>query len=222
MTPTGCKHLAAAAAVLALAGCGSESGSALHDYKKILDSAFAGSLGKNRVTLEQAAAIPYASMGWRLNGGNEAILVLATDNGHEQLWTSAAHVVLTTQDGRLKRTVGLPHDMTGLVPKSSGEAMAPAKALQGPFSQEFVADFAGFYNVSLSCRATSKGMRMIEILGKALKAIRVEEDCHSTTLNWSFVNIYWIDPEKMLVWRSHQHVHPGGDEVDTEVLRPPE
>ena len=67
----------------------------------------AASFGNGRVTRDQAAAIPYASMGYRLDDGIRALLVLATDANGEQLWTSAAHVVIVTRDGRIVRTVGL-------------------------------------------------------------------------------------------------------------------
>ncbi len=51
-------------------------------------------------------ALPYASMGWRLNGGPQNIIVLASDSGQEQMWTSAARIVIVTKDGRIKRTGG--------------------------------------------------------------------------------------------------------------------
>jgi Group 4 capsule polysaccharide lipoprotein gfcB, YjbF len=215
-SPALCLGLAA----FVLAGCGS-AGTGYGDYFKLIRQGFGQSFGHAGVTLDQAAKIPYASMGWRLNGSNESIIVLATQNGGEMLWTSAAHIVLLTQDGLLKRTVGLPHDLSGLS-SLSGRLTSPARALQGPYLDIRAADFpnSNQFGVQISCRGHSVGARTIKILGKTITTMRVEEDCEAPSLGWTFKNIFWLDRDNGLAWRTSQQTYPG-QAMQTEILRPP-
>ena len=93
----------AAAHVMLLAGCSSSDNNNIWgEYLQILKDSAAGTFGDRAVTREQAAAVPYATMGYRLNGGQQMMLILATDANDEQLWTSSARIVFQTQDGRIK------------------------------------------------------------------------------------------------------------------------
>ena len=65
------------------------------------------------------------------------------------------------------------------------------------------------------------GRQKIDILGQAVTTNRVDEACQSRQPEWSFVDSYWADPDNGLVWRSRQHIHPKGGEIETEVFRPP-
>lgn len=210
-------------ALLFLAACSSSGQSDYGQYWEMMKQSFSGTFGKSSITLQQAAGIPYASMGWRLNGGPQNIIVLASDNGHEQMWTSAARIVFVTKDGRVKRTVGLPHDMAALAPRSSEDFLSPAVTAKTPSPQHYTADFpdAGFYGSQITCRAVSKGARAITILEQRIATIRIEENCSSNSLRWSFTNVYWTDPRTGFVWRSRQTIHPAGDTLEMEIFRPP-
>ena len=181
------------------------------------------SFGNVRVTRQQAAAIPYASMGYTVDGGNQSLLVLATDSGGELLWTSAAHVVIVTREGRIVRTVGLGHDLSGVTTRDQRPLPAPAAAINGPFTSTRLEDFPeqGLYGVLVSCRAHLVGRQSIKILGQAVPVLRVDETCTSRKPDWSFTDNFWVDGDKGLVWRSRQHIHPDGGIVETEIFRPP-
>ena len=70
--------------------------------------------GENKtVTLQQAASVPYATMGVRLGGGRETMLILVGDTSGRQLWTSASRVAITTHNGHIIRTAGFEHDLSG-------------------------------------------------------------------------------------------------------------
>jgi len=216
--------LAAALALLA-AGCSSDnSGNTNYSqFYQIMRQSVSASFGNMRVTREQATAIPYATLGYSLDGGNQAVLILATDNGGELLWTSPAHVVIVTRDGRIVRTLGLPHDLSGLTARDNALSAAPAAATRGPFSTTRLEDFPelGLYGVIVSCRAHVVGRQVIKILGQPVSTIRVDEACQSRKPEWSFVDNYWVDGDNGLVWRSRQHVHPKDGVIETEVFRPP-
>ena len=214
--------IAALPALLLCTACNSEGNSTYGQFYQIARQSMAASFGDVRVTREQAAAIPYASIGYSIDHGNENILVLATDNNGDQLWTSASHVVLVTHDGRVLRSVGLDHDLAGTTFTNGAAIPAPAEAIKGAFASTRQMDFPelGLYGLTVSCRANAQGRQTIKILGQALTTIRVDEACESPTRNWSFVNSYWVDPDNGLVWRSQQHLHPKGGVIEIQTLRP--
>ena len=170
------------------------------------------------VSLEEAASVPYASIGVRLGGSSEIMLLLATDSGGRQLWTSSARIAITTDKGRIVRTAGFGYDLGGYEPRQTiterGEKIIQ---WQGDFPD------LGLYSVPIACRQRPWGDETIVILGKDIHASRVEESCvaEGGQLDWSFKNTFWLDPASGLVWRSIQHVHPHLDAIKIEILRPP-
>ncbi|HET7086134.1 MAG TPA: YjbF family lipoprotein [Rhizomicrobium sp.] len=219
------KGLAAAAAALLAAGCNS-SHSGNNNYTQfyqIARQSLSASFGNVRVSRNEAAAIPYASMGYSQDGGNQIMLVLGTDSGGELLWTSAAHVVIVTRDGRIVRTVGLGHDLSAFNARNNAALPAPAAAIKAPFTSTRLEDFSelGLYGIQLSCSARLAGRQSIKILGQAISTMRVDESCRAATPEWVFTDSFWVDSDNGLVWRSRQHVNPKGGMVETEIFRPP-
>ena len=210
------------AACLALAGCANTNNN-YSQYFQLIRQSLAHPFASDAVPREQAAAVPYASIGYRLNGDRENLLVLATDTNGELLWTSASHVVLVTRDGRLLRTVGLPNNIASVAPMLSGALPSPAQVLKSAFTSLRSADFPdeGRYSVPISCKTINRGRATITILGKALSTVRADESCESRSLGWSFRDSYWVDAQTGFVWRSIQHLTPKGETVEIEVLRPP-
>jgi Group 4 capsule polysaccharide lipoprotein gfcB, YjbF len=213
----------ALAAALLLAGCTSAGTSDYQLYYQALRRSIADSFGTARITRDQAAAIPYASMGYRLNGGPERLLVLATDSNGEQLWTSASHIVIVTRGGRIVRTVGLAHNISGVTPQQGQDMPALASALKGGVTSTRRVDFPDIpaYDVAVTCKTTYRGMETIIILGRGITTQKIDETCQSPRLNWSFTDSYWLDPGSGMVWRSIQHIDPKNGRVETEILRPP-
>ena len=200
-----------ALALVASACSSSNSGNTSYaQFFKIINQSLSGSFGKLRITREQAAAIPYASLGYRLDGGNQGLLVLATDSGGDLLWTSAAHVVIVTRDGRIVRTVGLGQDLSNVTARDQSGLLPVAAAVRAPFSSTRLEDFPdlGLYGVRLTCQARLGGRQSIKILGQAIATLRVDEACNSRNPDWSFTDNFWIDKDSGFVWRSRQHVHP--------------
>ncbi|MDE2184890.1 MAG: YjbF family lipoprotein [Alphaproteobacteria bacterium] len=78
------------------------------------------------------------------------------------------------------------------------------------------------FSVLITCEDRDAGPETISILGKDIHTRRIDESCRSDdSLDWSFRNVFWVDPETGLVWRSIQHVNPKLDAVEIDVLRPP-
>jgi hypothetical protein len=218
------KPIALIAILFLVSGCSSSGASDYTLYYQMLRQSFAGGFGGSpHVTKDQAAAIPYASIGYRLNDGPEQLLVLATDSGAEQLWTSGAHVVIVTRSGRIVRTVGLAQDVSAVTPQKGQQIFAPAEARGKNLSSVRLEDFPSIptYGVAVKCTTLPKGLETIVILGRGVTTRKVDEACRSDQLDWSFTDNYWIDPGSALVWRSIQHVGPKGEKIEIETLRPP-
>ena len=217
--------VAGGALVLMAAGCSSSnSGNTSYaQFFQVVRQSWAASFGEVRVTREQAAAIPYASLGYRLDSGNQGILVLATDSGGDLLWTSAAHMVIVTRDGRIVRTAGLGRDLSNLTSRDQSGLPPVAAAVRAPFSSTRLEDFPdlGLYGVRVSCRTTLAGPQSVKILGQTIATLRVDESCNSRNPDWSFTDSFWLDQGSGFVWRSRQHVHPKGSLVEIEIFRPP-
>lgn len=198
-----------------LYGCSSESGTDISDLWKIAKI----SLGSDdqEVTLQQAASTPYASIGVRLGKNPQQILVLASDNGQQQLWTSAARIAVLTQNGRVIRTAGLPKNLSGFAPRA-GQQIAPIAGN----SVSYLADFAdmGAYSIEVSCHAVAAGAESINILGATINADHVDEECLAPKIGWAFTNSYWVDPSGKITWRSIQYFHPETDPLEIVTLRP--
>jgi hypothetical protein len=217
--------IACCAITFASTGCssgGSINGNYAQVYQ-IMRQSMSASFGKIRVSRQEAAAIPYASLGYRVGGGNQGLLVLATDSGGDLLWTSAAHVVIVTRDGRIVRTVGLGGDLSNLTSRDERSLSSPAAAVRAAFASTRLEDFPdmGLYGVRVSCQARLTGQQSIKILGQVIATLRVDETCNSRNPDWSFTDIFWVDKDSGFVWRSRQHVHPKGMLVETEIFRPP-
>ncbi|MBV9548900.1 MAG: YjbF family lipoprotein [Alphaproteobacteria bacterium] len=208
--------------LLLLGGCSSQQND-WGTYLQLLRHSLSGNFGKSSISRGQAAAIPYASLGYRINGSSEAILVLATDSNGGQLWTASSHIVLITHGGRIIRSIGLPHDIAGIKATGTQDLRPLSDALHGPFRSNRIADLPdmGAYDISLSCVTRSVGAQNITIIGVTIPTMRVDETCQSTKPRWSFTDNYWIDADTGFVWHSVQHIHPAGTTIQLEIFRPP-
>lgn len=204
-----------------LGGCAQQG--AYHDYGVLVRQSFSRMFHRQRITRAQAAAIPYASLGYSVGDADERILVLATDTDGKQIWTSAEHVVLTTHGGRLVQTVGLPYNLAGMTSANNGDLPPLAAAIKAPYTSVRLMDFPDLsaYGVRAVCTTQSKGPESVTVLGTTIATTRVDERCRSGERDWSFTNSYWLDPQTGMVWQSRQSIHPRLDSLQIEIFRPP-
>src|SRR6266478_1909533 len=164
---------------------------------------------------ERSAGIAGGGLQFQQFGQHQLFAILpdhAPERGGELLWTSAAHVVIVTRDGRIVRTLGLGHDLSGLTARNNIAPPPPAAAIRASFASTRLEDFPelNFYGVLVSCRAQLAGRQSIKVLGQAIATFRVDETCNSGKPEWSFTDSFWVDADNGLVWRSRQHIHPRG------------
>lgn len=202
---------------IALSSCSVEN-TEYSQYFQLVRQVIDQSFSDHRVPLEAVTATPYASMGWRLNDGPEDMIVLATDDHGQQIWTSAAKIVLQTQDGRIVRTVGLGRDILGMTAQNNTAVSPPSRALNGPYSENRITDFPEAYGVATSCTAQFMGARQVTILDRTIRTLQVDEQCQRG--DWHFTDSYWLDPNTHMVWQSTQHLS-AKMVIRTAILRPP-
>lgn len=185
---------------------------------------FSSSEAGRNITIKEVASIPSASIGYRVGNTNEKILLLSSQTSEDRLWTSANNVVFVTREGRIVRTVGLAHNFSAYDVSRSKSVPSPAQALKAPFISSRIVDYPDLsaYGSLISCNARASGRQVVTILGKKRELARVDEDCRGESLDWSFKDSYWIEPEAGFVWRSIQHTHPKLDPIGMQVLRRPD
>ncbi len=209
------------ATCLGLAACGSGESNLtlLYDATK---TALLGA-DASSVQLEQAAAVPYASMGVRLGNGPQLLIVMVGDAPHNRLWTASRQIALQTDDGRITRTSGLNWNLAG-VTAIQGNMISLTDSLNSQqLSRTLLYDFADMqiYSASVQCRLSPPKAENVHILGKVIAANHLVENCNSAALGWRFSNQYWLSESGTVMWKSIQHVHPKLDPITTEILRPP-
>lgn len=209
---------ASLALVLFLGGCVNFGGADMRSLITLAQRSWEG--GANDITLQQASEVPFATLGIRLGSGPQVMTILTGDSENGRLLWTTKGFAMTTLDGHIVRTAGLPHDLGGVYYKGTPPGgMAPLEFTETVDLPEY-----RLYGVPIKCRDTRGADETIKILGQDIQTVRIDETCasQSSALDWSFHNVYWLDPQSRLVWRSLQHISPGLDVVETEVLRPPQ
>jgi hypothetical protein len=195
-----------------LAGCASDSARVA---QAVLQSVWAPE--GTRITRQEAADIPFATIGAQVGEGNQGILVLGTLSPEQAEWYSGEFVMIRTRGGRIVRTAGMPYDLGGLDVRPPAAAAA-ARGETVTLSYDF--PDLGVFGAIGNCSQRDAGPATIEILGVQIATRRFVEDCEIASLDWAFEAEYWKDPATNYVWRSRQYVHPRSDPVTIEVFRP--
>lgn len=196
-----------------LAGCEGQSDSqriAVLLYEKITNLG-----GSSDATRSQVSAIPYATLGVQLGSSDQAILVLEGKSG-ETLHFVGGTFGIAVRDGRIVRTVGFNHNLTGLQVAQTGNGQA------APNEFEYRYDLAdrNAYGVAVRCTQSDSGPERIEILGVPHLTEHLIENCTAPDVDWTFRNELWRDQSENVVWKSIQFVHPDLDPLTVEILRP--
>lgn len=174
------------------------------------------------ITLEQASAVPYATIAVRIGGGGETMLVLASSNDQNYLWTSSERIAITTRAGRIISTAGLQWNLSNSQFLQSDPIAAglrtnlPSQPVYRLLDLKDVQRFS----VRIAGQFELLGPETIEILGTKIDTIVVAENCKCQEFDWEFKNRFWMDRETGAVWASQQSVHPNLPPISISVLRP--
>jgi hypothetical protein len=200
-----------ALAGVALAGCGVTA-------QKYTDLAWAQITGETPVvTREQAAAIPYASIGVQSGNSNQVVLVLGTIQDGSAQWLSR-QILVTTRDGRIVETAGFPNNLT----KMDFAGGPPLPRAGTRYALLFDLEDLGVFGARAECAMADKGPEAVTILGANIPTRHLVEDCDMHLIGWSFENEFWLDAKTGFVWQSIQYVHPKLPPLTVQVFRPPQ
>jgi len=210
------RHVLAVFAASGLVRCGSNPDIDLSTLKQLVTRPRQpASVGR-----DEAAQVPFASIGVRSDNGPQLLLVLATDTAGDLLWTSAARVSLVTRAGRIVKTAGF-HDNLAATRFLSDDPLAELGGIAMQSSRMIDLPEAGSYSVPVNSTYSVANIETIEILGTSLRTVPLIETNNCPALKWKFQNRFWRDPDTGFVWRSTQTVSPKGPTLTVEVLRPP-
>jgi hypothetical protein len=201
-----------------LSACGGNT-----DYEqlaKVIYDQVRSDVGDDSVPRAKAAAVPYATLGARIGGNAESMMVLSTVSGMDRLWLDAARAGITTRNGRIVRTVGLGHNLDGF--QIVNDTVVSATTSANGTSRHYLYDFwdKRVFGLSVVCSETEAGMETIRIIGVHHATRHTIESCRAAQMDWSFKNEFWSDPNSGYVWKSRQHIHPDLSPLTLEVLRP--
>jgi hypothetical protein len=215
-----CLRLTALVMTLGLSACSSDGNS---DWSAVAQMVKGYWTGSDTVPIEQAAGIPYATVGVRVGDGAQGMFILASQTGNDLLWVSGRVVAFTTRDGRIIRSAGLDHNLAGYLPQGSMPAPETAASWSTPRAIAWTADLTepDRYSVRVECQRQPEGIEAVTLLGKQIRTLKVTEDCSAPEIGWNFVNTFWVGPDNGFVWKSIQFIHPDLDPIEIETLRPP-
>ncbi len=222
LLPLSRRTILLAGAALPLAGCDMPYG-LNYDTVKTSLAVSTGLEEAPGITLEQASQIPYASIGYRIGGSQEFILVLASTIAGSLLWTAADHRALVTANGRVTRSAGFEWNLAETSFSQPDPVQTGLHQLTTNVLLVRTLDLRDVdrFGVSVQSTFTPIGKTKVSILGADLDVLEVHEDCRCDDLDWSFQNVFWADVGSGFIWRSVQNIHPNLGALTIEVLRPP-
>jgi len=183
---------------------------------QLLLRAITGIGSSSSVPRARVAAVPYATLGVRLGSSDQSMFVLATKSGDDLVWRGGPQLAITTRNGRIVRTAGFVNNLSGF--QANVKAGSPTGGSLG--TTTYLYDYAdqSRYGIVIRCNVQNLGPEQITIIGVAINAHHLAEDCSAPQLGWSFRNEFWQDAAG-LVWKSKQYVAPELDAFTLELLR---
>jgi hypothetical protein len=206
-----------------LARCSSDPNSDTSGLAHLLGQSFDVFSGGSGVTLKEVAETQFASLGVRVGSGVQTMLVLASQSGHSTVWTSASHIALEIQAGRILRTAGLTQNLSGTNFSGTDPLDGGLENLRAPAPAKRALDFSDLnaYGTAVSSTVEPAGLAAVDILGTRIACVHALEHGTCPAFGWNFTNEYWASTHNGVVWRSLQYIHPDFDPLEIELLRPP-
>ncbi|MBT4686614.1 MAG: hypothetical protein HOB72_00905 [Rhodospirillaceae bacterium] len=171
--------------------------------------------------------LPYASMTARVGSGPQALLLLARSQGSEQHWVSGLdRSVLALNGGRVVKTFGFPENLKNTRAQGpdpvAGELHKLDQTTQPVRHTRYIdLDLGPHYGLVIDSIFQSLGPRKIRIVELEFNTILIREQNSARTLNWTFENLYWVDPADGFVWKSRQVIARSFKPVTFQILKPP-
>lgn len=215
--------LLAVAAAPFLVRCSSDPNSDTSQLGHMIGQSLDVFSGGPSVTLKEVQDTPFASLGVRVGGGAQSMLVLASRSGGTGVWTSASHIALEIAFGRILRSAGLPQNLSGTTFSGPDPLAGGFANLREPAKTARALDFEdrNAYGITVDSVIDPAGRDPVDVLGTRIPCMHAVEHCSAPALSWNFTNEYWASAETGLVWRSVQTIHPDLPALEIVLFRPP-
>ena len=137
----------------------------------------------------------------RFGRGPHAILILAYINDDVYEWIGSDDVRIFTYNGRIIRTIGLPHNFE-LTNYSKGNFVIDNSSY----------DLINLYNPDLFSVKMEKMLQSkeskLDRLGEAIDVYRITERFRIESIGWTGKNIYYQNKETLNIEMLEQDIHP--------------
>ena len=137
----------------------------------------------------------------RFGRGPHAILILAYIEDDIYEWVGADDVRIFTLNGRIIRTIGLPHNFE-LINYSIDDF-----SMQNTSYELINLYNPDLYSVKMERKLSSKESQLKK-LGNAITVNRITESFKIKSIGWSDKNIYFQNAETLSIEKSEQNIHP--------------
>lgn len=204
-----------------LAGCSTRKDSLVQSHLKVARGILFPPKSARRLSREQVAKFPYASMAVKVGGRPEQLILLNRFEGQKLLWLSGDGIMLVTRNGRLVQTGGLRYNLQATHMVGPDPVAVGLLRQDGVTSLRFL-DYDDEYGQTIEAKSTFRVRKSdpIDILGTTLPTVLVEERVRVPMLKWRFKNRYWVHEKSQFVWRTLQHFHPMNEPYQLTMLRP--
>jgi hypothetical protein len=174
------------------------------------------------ITREIVENIPYASALLKVGKGPEGLVILESIENDNFLWVSRDKIYIVTKDGRIKRSIGLPNNLTEIT--SINQSFKDLLTKPNPVTEYY--SYYSFeeptlFNLKVSIKITNKGIHEVEILGDRKQLILFEESISSELIGWKEKNKFWVDPDNYFIWKSEQNISPKLPKFTLQVTKRP-
>lgn len=176
-------------------------------------------------TPERIAATPYATLGAQFQGQPKVVMTLATAEQGQLNWVSSNHVTLSTREGFVVATRGLPVDLLETEPfrPLPLRTLLPGQTTEAPVQRrQFLTarGAAGREAVDVVSRFRNLGEHDLTLLGAERPVWLFEEVADYATWRWRSINQYWVDRQTRFVWKTRQQFTPELEPLTLEMLKP--
>ncbi len=217
--------IALAAALLALAGCGSDETlfEATLDRVRSNSGAGSGPATAPAITREQLNALPYAVISVQLEGvPSRAFLGAQTNNGGRVTYMASNRRSVVLEGMAVSATHGLGYDLVGLRTPAEDPLVTPTPPRDWPKSYIRIQRYRGgdlkIFSRAFACVPEAVGPARIEIVELTFSLIEMRERCANS--RYAFENRHWVDPITGAIWKTRQWIGPRMGTIDIEVVRP--
>lgn len=170
------------------------------------------------VTRDLVDTIPYASMMVKIGKGAPALMILESINKNETNWISADNVYFRLNKGKIIQTSGLLNNLVRV--ESPHYSSDLTRRIEGEYYFYYSYDKPKADNIRLTVSREIKQLENVNILGKEMKLLLVEEELINRYLGWKIKNKYWID-EQGFAWKSIQTISPKIPQIEISITKKP-